>query len=47
MQLAAADEHRADLGHLAAVAAEPVGLGVDGDELGGGDRCLQQLHGPR
>ena len=34
VQLAAADQHRADLGQLAALAREPVGLGVDGEELG-------------
>jgi hypothetical protein len=34
VQLAAADEHRADLGQLAQVAAEPVGLDVDDQVLG-------------
>ena len=45
VQLAAADEHRPDLGQLAALAAEPVGLGVEGDELGGGEGLFE--HGPR
>ena len=35
VQLAPADEHRAHLGHLARVAAEPVRLGVDDEELRG------------
>jgi hypothetical protein len=35
VQLAAADEHGADLGQLAEVLAEAVGLRVDGEELGG------------
>ena len=35
VQLAAPDEHRADLGELAASPAEPVRLDVDGEELGG------------
>ena len=43
VQLAAADEHRADLGQLARVAAEAVGLGVDDEELGGCDRLLEQI----
>ena len=50
MQLAAADEHGADLGQLAAVARLPVRLGVDGEELGLGDRGFEQRvvrHGPR
>ena len=33
VQLAAADQHRPDLGQLAGVAGEPVGLGVDDEEL--------------
>jgi hypothetical protein len=33
VQLAAADEHGADLGQLARVARQPVGLGVDDEEL--------------
>ncbi len=45
VQLAAADEHRADLGQLAELAGEPVRLGVDGDELGGGQRVVEQIHG--
>ena len=44
VQLSAADQHRADLGQLAALAAEPVGLGVEGDELGGGEGQVE--HGP-
>ena len=39
VQLAAADQHRADLGHLAGVAAEAVGLGVDDQELGAWPRA--------
>ncbi len=38
VQLSPADEHRADLRQLAALAREPVRLRVDGDELGGGER---------
>ena len=34
VQLAAADEHGADLGQLAGVAGQPVRLGVDDEELG-------------
>ena len=45
VQLAAADEHRADLGQLAELAGEAVRLGVDGDELGGGQRMVAQIHG--
>ncbi len=37
MQLAAADEHGADLRQLAAISAQPVGLRVDDQELGGGE----------
>ena len=44
VQLATADEHRADLGHLARIAAEAVGLGVHDEELGGRDRLLEQRH---
>ena len=44
VQLAAADEHRADLGQLASLAAEAVGLGVEGDELRGREGQLE--HGP-
>jgi hypothetical protein len=36
VQLAAPHEHRADLGQLAALAAQAVGLRVDDEELGGG-----------
>ena len=42
MQLAPADQHRADLGELAALAREPVRLRVEGDELGGGERLGEQ-----
>jgi hypothetical protein len=45
VQLAPADEHTADLGELALVAPEPVGLGVDGEELGGRERLVAQIHG--
>ena len=38
VQLAAADEHGADLGQLARVAGQPVGLRVDDEELGGAQR---------
>jgi hypothetical protein len=38
VQLAAADEYGADLGQLAALAREPVRLGVHGQELGRGER---------
>ena len=41
VQLAAADQHRADLGQLAALAREAVGLGVEGDELGGRERQVR------
>jgi hypothetical protein len=44
VQLATADQHRADLGQLAALAGQPVGLRVDGEELGGGEGELE--HGP-
>ena len=43
MKLAPADEDRAHLGHLAGIAAEPVCLGVDHQELGGRDRFVLQL----
>ena len=43
VEFAPADEHRPDLGQLAVVAAEPIGLGVDGQELGGSDRLLEQF----
>ena len=45
VQLAAADQHRADLGQLAAIAGEPVGLGVEREELGRCERLFE--HGPR
>ena len=44
VQLAAADEHRPDLGQLAALARQAVGLGVEGDELRGGEGQVE--HGP-
>ena len=45
VKLAAADEDGADLGQLAVIAGEAVGLGVDDQELGGRDRFVQQLQG--
>ena len=45
MQLAAADEHRPDLGQLAALLRLAVGLGVDGEELGGQQRGVEQVGG--
>ena len=45
VQLTPAHEHRADLGQLAALAREPVGLGVEREELGRGERLFE--HGPR
>ena len=44
VEFAPADKHRPDLGHLAGIAAETVRLGVDHEELGGGDRLLEQRH---
>jgi hypothetical protein len=44
VELAPADEHRPDLGHLTGIAAQTVRLGVDHEELGGGDRLLEQRH---
>ena len=44
VQLAAADEHRADLGQLAGVARAAVGLGVDDDELRRRQRLGEQVH---
>ena len=44
VQLAAADEHRADLGQLAGVAGLAVGLRVDDEELGRRERLSEQLH---
>jgi hypothetical protein len=41
VQLAAADEHGADLGELAGVAREAVGLGVDDEELRGRKRAIE------
>ena len=47
MELSAADKHGADLDQLAGVTAEPVGLGVDDNELGGRDRLLKQFQTSR
>ena len=44
VQLAAADEHGADLGQLARRARLAVGLGVDDEELGGRERLGEQVH---
>ena len=44
VQLASADQHGADLGELAEVAGQPVGLGVDGEELGLGHWLVEQIH---
>jgi len=44
VQLAAADEHGPDLRELAGLAAEPVGLGVDDEELRRGQRLGEQVH---
>jgi len=41
VQLAAADEHRADLRQLAGVPRQPVGLGVDDEELRMGERLIE------
>jgi hypothetical protein len=41
VQLAAADEHGAHLGELTGVARQPVRLGVDDEELCGGDRLIE------
>ena len=41
VQLAPADEHGADLGQLAGVARQPVRLGVDDEELRGGDGLIE------
>ena len=45
VQLAAADQHRADLRQLAALAREAVRLRVDGEELGGRERLLEEVRG--
>ena len=45
VQLAAAHQHRADLGQLAQVAAAAVGLGVHGQVLGVRAGLIQQVHG--
>jgi hypothetical protein len=47
VQLAAADEHGADLGQLARVAGLPVRLRVDDEELRVCERCVQQIHADR
>jgi hypothetical protein len=44
VQLAPTNQDRPDLGELAIVAGQPVGLGVDDHELGGGDRRRQKIH---
>jgi hypothetical protein len=44
VQLAAADEHRADLRQLAGLAGLAVGLRVDDDKLGARKRLFEQLH---
>ena len=41
VQLAAADEHGAHLGELAGIARQPVRLGVDDEELRGGDGLIE------
>ena len=45
MQLAAADQHRAHLRQLAALAREPVRLRVDGEELGRRERLGEEVCG--
>jgi hypothetical protein len=42
VQLAAADQHGADLGQLAALLRLPVGLGVDGEELRAGEQAVEE-----
>ena len=44
VQLAAADEHGADLGQLAGVAGQAVRLGVDGEELRRRQRLGEDVH---
>jgi hypothetical protein len=44
VQLAPADQHRADLGQLALLPTEAVGLGVDGEEFDARQRLLEQFH---
>ena len=44
MELATADQYRADLGHLARIAAEAVGLSVDDEKLRARDGLLEQRH---
>ena len=44
VQLAAADEDGADLGQLTGVAAKAVGLRVEDEELGGGQRLGEEIH---
>jgi len=48
VQLAAADEHGADLGQLARLAGEPVRLGVDDEELRVREGLIEEVgwHGP-
>ena len=45
VQLAPADQHGADLGELAALAPQPVRLGVERQELGGGEGLGQEVRG--
>ena len=42
VQLAAADQHGAHLGQLAALLRLPVGLGVDGEELSAGEQAVEE-----
>jgi len=44
MKLAAADQHRADLGQLALLARSPIGLGVDHEELRACERLGVGIH---
>ncbi len=46
VQLAAADQHGADLRELAGVAGQAVGLGVDGEELGGAQGLVEKHRTP-
>jgi hypothetical protein len=45
VELAPADQHGADLGELAGVAGQAVRLGVDDEELRGGDGLIE-IHPP-
>ena len=44
VKLAAAHEYGPHLGQFAEVAGEPVGFGVDGQELGARDWLVEQIH---